>query len=416
MKSRHVLVGEIKEIRRGLALYKVRASPFWRARVWLPSEARYIVKSTKETSRLQAIEAAEELVAALGGGKLCEAIPKSRTFETFADKLIDKEQKLVAQGIRNRGMAKQDASIIQSPTYGLLAHFGRRDVASIHTRDINAYVAWMQSKSQKLLAFSTVNNRLSVLRKVLKLARDEGLIENVPATPRPPRKDNPRPFFRFAPLVPEKDDEYALILRTAKAMTAEKVSVRWIPVTSEFYDWILFLMHSFLRPTESEIYSLRFRDVAIAKDPKRLILTIRKGKTGHRVTNTLEACVSVFERLRKRHCKAKPDDYVFLPSYPNRTTARNVFMRMFNALLDRAKLKRDSVTGKTRSVYSLRHTAICMRLIKSEGEVNIFNLAKTAGTSVEQIERFYARHLPLSREMAKNLQTFGRRQTGGTAS
>jgi len=30
-----------------------------------------------------------------------------------------------------------------------------------------------------------------------------------------------------------------------------------------------------------------------------------------------------------------------------------------------------------------------------------------AGTSVEQIERFYARHLPLSREMAKNLQSFG---------
>ena len=26
---------------------------------------------------------------------------------------------------------------------------------------------------------------------------------------------------------------------------------------------------------------------------------------------------------------------------------------------------------------------------------------------VEQIERFYAKHLPLSREMAKNLQSFG---------
>ena len=60
-----------------------------------------------------------------------------------------------------------------------------------------------------------------------------------------------------------------------------------------------------------------------------------------------------------------------------------------------------------RSAYSLRHTAICMRIILSHGEVNIFNLAKNAGTSVNQIERFYARHLPLSREMAKNLQSFG---------
>jgi hypothetical protein len=37
---------------------------------------------------------------------------------------------------------------------------------------------------------------------------------------------------------------------------------------------------------------------------------------------------------------------------------------------------------------------------------DIVNLAKNAGTSVEQIERFYARNLPLSAEMARNLQTF----------
>jgi hypothetical protein len=48
-----------------------------------------------------------------------------------------------------------------------------------------------------------------------------------------------------------------------------------------------------------------------------------------------------------------------------------------------------------------------MRIILSEGQVNIFNLAKNAGTSVNQIEHFYARNLPLSREMAINLQSIG---------
>jgi hypothetical protein len=63
---------------------------------------------------------------------------------------------------------------------------------------------------------------------------------------------------------------------------------------------------------------------------------------------------------------------------------------------------------QSRSIYSLRHTATNMwRIILSEGQVNIFNLAKNAGISVEQIERFYARNLPLSKEMAKNLQSFG---------
>jgi hypothetical protein len=48
-----------------------------------------------------------------------------------------------------------------------------------------------------------------------------------------------------------------------------------------------------------------------------------------------------------------------------------------------------------------------MRIILSEGKVNIFNLAKNPETWVDQIERFYARHLPLSAEMARNLHSFG---------
>lgn len=44
----------------------------------------------------------------------------------------------------------------------------------------------------------------------------------------------------------------------------------------------------------------------------------------------------------------------------------------------------------------------CMRIILSQGKVNIFNLAKNAGTSVNQIENFYARNLPLSPELQKS--------------
>jgi hypothetical protein len=52
-----------------------------------------------------------------------------------------------------------------------------------------------------------------------------------------------------------------------------------------------------------------------------------------------------------------------------------------------------------------------MRIILSKGQVNIFNLAKNAGTSVDQIERFYARNLPLSAELTMNLQSFGNEVT-----
>jgi len=49
------------------------------------------------------------------------------------------------------------------------------------------------------------------------------------------------------------------------------------------------------------------------------------------------------------------------------------------------QLQHDDFTGKAHTLYSLRHTAICMRIINSHGKVNIFNLAKNAGTSVASL-------------------------------
>ena len=121
----------------------------------------------------------------------------------------------------------------------------------------------------------------------------------------------------------------------------------------------------------------------------------------------MEAAVTVFKRINERNPSAGGEDYLFFPSYENRATAARVFQRQFNEALDKAGIKHDPYTNQNHSVYSLRHTAICMRIILSQGQVNVFNLAKNAGTSVEQIERFYARNLPLSAEMARNLQSFG---------
>jgi hypothetical protein len=46
-------------------------------------------------------------------------------------------------------------------------------------------------------------------------------------------------------------------------------------------------------------------------------------------------------------------------------------------------------------------------MLLSEERVNVFNLANHAVTGVEHIERFYARNLPFSAEVARNLQSLG---------
>ena len=121
----------------------------------------------------------------------------------------------------------------------------------------------------------------------------------------------------------------------------------------------------------------------------------------------MEAGVNIYQRICERFPDHTPEDYIFLPEYKNRLTAGKIIQRQFKFLLEKGGIESDPYTGNKHTIYSLRHTAICMRIILSKGQVNIFNLAKNAGTSVDQIERFYARNLPLSAEMARNLQSFG---------
>ncbi len=44
-----------KIIRKGVSIYKTDSSPFWFARIWINADKKYSVKSTKETSRLDAM-------------------------------------------------------------------------------------------------------------------------------------------------------------------------------------------------------------------------------------------------------------------------------------------------------------------------------------------------------------------------
>ena len=73
---------------------------------------------------------------------------------------------------------------------------------------------------------------------------------------------------------------------------------------------------------------------------------------------------------------ARGEDYIFLPQYQNRITASKIIQRQFKELLTRAKVEDDPISGMKHTIYSLRHTAICMRIILSEGQVNVFQSRK----------------------------------------
>ncbi len=96
------------------------------------------------------------------------------------------------------------------------------------TRDWQLFIEALTRKRSDL-STSTRNMLMATFRNVLKVARDDGLIDVVPATPRVRQKDNPRAFFRFAPLVAQGRDEYQQLLKGAKQLAAEGRLVVGLP-------------------------------------------------------------------------------------------------------------------------------------------------------------------------------------------
>lgn len=402
-RQKHRVQGSFIRVHSGLWIYKTAASPYYVARIRDPKTGKYLSRSTREKFKTEARRVAAEMLAQISGGS--KRTPSDTTFRHFSGIALKTLTDRAERGEVHVGYVKSAQTYISTT---LMKRFGSEDVRDITTRDFSALIEDIV-KRRPDISPSTLGTIAATFRNVMKEARANGLIRDVPATPRPKRTDSPRAFFRFHPLVSEENDAYQRVMGTLKRIDevdGPSIIGRRVRATKELYDIALFCTHTFVRPISTELFAIRHGDITVAEDPKRLILTIRRGKTGARVSNSMPGAVSVYQRIRKRHPDAKPDDFLFLPHYQNRVTAARVASAQFSQMLKSIGLERDPYTGAAHTIYSLRHTAICMRIVLSEGKVNIFNLAKNAGTSVEQIERFYAKFLPLSPELARNLQSF----------
>lgn len=384
----------LKNLHPGLAIYKTGRSRYWYARVYDYKERRYHVRSTRETSRYFATQAALDIFHRMYVPDKLSAAAKVILFEEYANKLSHQTRERTKG---QRGYAYQDQyKILYREHDGLVAYFGKMMISDIKTGMVRDYLTFLDSRRSKPLAPSTKSKQCIVLRQVLQLALEDGVIDVIPAMPKIKQKDQPRVSFA--------DEDFAKLLDVSETVAVSgQGKVRGVPITTEHVDMMRFAVSSFLRPTESELFGIRFADVVIKKDPDHLELTLN-GKTGRRVSATLADAVPIFLRQKARYPKADVFDHVFMPDYPNRTTAVNTYRRVFNHLLDAAGVKKDK-DGQARSPYSLRHYALQSRLLQSEGKVNIYWLAQNAGTSVDQLERFYLKGLAPSAARVRNIQT-----------
>ena len=374
-----------------LQIYRIGASRFWQVRLFV--RRKYLRKSTKTDNKAEAIEFAKRLFDEVKIAERLDVDIHPDTFAACAKHLMHRQEALVGRDERDSRIISEDQRKLNKD---ILPWFGTKAVKDITTEMIDDYVD--ELSRQRKLSPSTLNKHLIVIRKVLNEARRRGYLRALPIIPTVKKKDNPRSFFT--------EKEYRKLWETARRLAKENIKVRYVPLTEEMWDLIVFSVNVFVRL--SDIKVLKHKHVQVVREDGKqyLLITPTSSKTVNRESASMKAAVDVYERLVQRHRErgfGEAEDYVFFPEHKNREYALQTMRRQFEFIVDAAGLRTDA-RGRVRTLYSLRHTALMFRLLHGKS-VDIFLLARNALTSVDQLERFYLSHYE-SRTRIEELQAY----------
>lgn len=316
------------------------------------------------------------------------------TFRILARKLVEQESQRLARGeicsasvgvLRNR----LDAHV--------LPHFGSMEVGQVKTRDLDAFV---QRLSSHALSSTTLSQYMVVMRKLLKLARREELLVELPEMPRIKLVTKSRSMLNVS--------EYHRLIQTARRLSRQQCAAPkekdsdgererfWVQprhlILPPDLAWVIsFMVNSFVRP--SDIKFLQHRHITVVRaEHLYLRLNLPETKRHDKPIVTLRPAVRVYEAIQQRAReigRAAPEDYIFLPDIKDRQYALALLGFWLKWVMREAGIARVDSLGAARTLYSLRHTAIMYRLLYGQG-IDMLTLARNARTSVEMIERFYA--------------------------
>jgi integrase len=258
----------------------------------------------------------------------------------------------------------------------LVPYFGDLPVSAITPGMVQEYRIHRMANGYmgRTPARRTVEHELIPLRQVLKTAVRHRWLEYLPNFS-PPFRESRKVSYRawFSP------QEYRQLYEATRERAANPKKEMWRWESEQLHDLVLFVANTGLRPDEAK--RLEYRDVQIVKDrdTQETILEIEvRGKTGVGFCKSTHRAVRPFLRLKKRN-DPKPSDRVF----------PRLHRQLFNNLLDELTLKFDR-DGRRRTLYSLRHTYVCLRLMEG---ADIYQIAKNCRTSVEMIQKHYAPHI-----------------------
>jgi len=297
------------------------------------------------------------------------------SFSAHASRLIQKEKRLPP---RPSGIEQwTDTNRLLRRTNGLLDYFGNRDVNTITVNDIDKFFEQLPLNN-KPLTTSYINKHKNLLKKILDSANRTDIVYPKFRG----KKSEPRGYFNY--------EEYKTLLSEIKKLNGVSYTAHngsEYLITEEMLHFVIFMVGSMLRPTVSEVYSLRYEDIEVKKlkDKEYLEFAINR-KNRKMIVQTLPTSFYAFRDMKILRPDHKESDYLFAPQYEDRRTAMRYMSNMFAQILRESKMKRGRL-GEERTLYSLRHTSLIFNL--SQPNVDLLDIARRADTSMKMIQDYY---------------------------
>ncbi len=277
----------------------------------------------------------------------------------------------------------------------LIPFYGAYNVDGIKPSVISDFHVWRREKVGRELSGSAQNNHNAALNLIFDEAIERGYMT---AYERPLTKNTGLESDRRAEF---SHEELEAMMKYAAKFIDDGRTARTRIIRELLAIYVPFMAATGMRPgTEAEYLEWRHIDVEIRDGQPILHFRLQRGKRGARNFVAHNSCWLLLERLRQ----LSPDlagmtlEEVLKKKIPKllfRLSDGSVpdnWNKPFRQWLEDSELLNCPVTGKERSLYSLRHYYATQRLLEG---IPIHDLAEQMGTSVLMITKHYSHLTPL---------------------
>jgi integrase len=370
---------EKHDISDGLYIYLQDNSNVWIARFKVGG--RWLARTTREREKKKALTAAIKIQTE------CEILARngialqSKAFKHVAQLAIERMDQ---QTPGSRGYATlNDYKLVLNRYH--IPFFDRLHITSIDQQKLSEFDAWRTNELGRVPAQSTMLTHNAALQRVF----DEAVLRKWVTHSQLPNLSvkggvaaHRRDYFTAA--------EVDKIAKAFKPWIARGRTQLTRDTRELLYAYFQVAVHTGLRPG-SEMDNLRWNDVELKDD--HVLIRVRKGKTtlytGNRIcighTTVLDMILDMHEKSSDHErLEEIPDDYNPLVFRLRDGSTTTQLGRNFTMLLRELGLAGGA--DGVRTLYSLRHTYISLRLLEG---VSPTILGKQCGTSPEMIQRHY---------------------------